>query len=895
MVVPAIARLAKPLVASLLVGALMSAFPTGADIPGKSTLRPLTVDDVLGTAMLGDAKFSPDGTWLAYNLVPPYDQLADYSYWLYASALSGHQLWVMRPSRKDAPVLQPGLDLEASNYLVGFSPDSRFVVVLEHRRGVLRLVACRLGAAECNRLPSSPDIRDGNFVGAAWNERLVWTSDTTFVSPVRDAGPPGSGAYSRGQTGTFLWESWNDAWRGGVSTASEVVSTGRDRSEDLSPGELVEFNVETGVSKVLTHARLAGVRASPDGERLVAARVSERQRPPADAALTRPETHPLFDRRYAPVLLDAKTGALRSVEKIWSVDPHSFTWSADGKKFAVFGWAKGDPPHRGRFYVIETATLAGTPLNTSGLVLEPNDGRNWLDGFNWWPGPARTALLDAGLVAFARPSAGGEANWFLLSKDAKPINLTSGMSGVTGDLLFSDASAITTLTRSGPYRISGDGEQYSIASGASADWRTLRFTSRQKQSWVNEFRFSAAHLRAPLEPRDALVADENSAGGGRLLHVDYRKSDPALAWQAIALKNSAVLAASADGRTALVSMREGSETRLLLVEEGQVAPRELARLNTHLASISRPGTMLIDYSLRDPDGQEPPRAAHACLILPPDYQPYRRYPILVEIYPTASSGGCDTYLDAPRPGAVVKDLWASRGFIYVRPSIPLDLARTADGPIAGMPSLVEQSVDELVARGIADRERIVLFGLSQGGVSSLYVAAKSDRFAAIVSMNGWADFLSHYFGAHGINRYFHLGQNGGDNRWRYDCELEDADNYCPFGFGVTALDDPELYARSSPVAAARGVSAPVLLVHTDLDYFDIAQYDEMFGALDRAGKEVRYVRYWGEGHGLSSPANIRDLWRRIDDFLVEAGVTAQPGNGASGAPATISGPASAKD
>jgi len=52
----------------------------------------------------------------------------------------------------------------------------------------------------------------------------------------------------------------------------------------------------------------------------------------------------------------------------------------------------------------------------------------------------------------------------------------------------------------------------------------------------------------------------------------------------------------------------------------------------------------------------------------------------------------------------------------------------------------------------------------------------------------------------------------------------------------------------------------------------MAQYDEMFGALYRAGKDARYVRYWGEGHGPSSPANIRDLWMRIDAFLAESGV-----------------------
>ena len=130
----------------------------------------------------------------------------------------------------------------------------------------------------------------------------------------------------------------------------------------------------------------------------------------------------------------------------------------------------------------------------------------------------------------------------------------------------------------------------------------------------------------------------------------------------------------------------------------------------------------------------------------------------------------------------------------------------------------------------------------------------------------------------------HLDQNGGDNRWRYECDLPGPDHYCPFGFGIAAAEAPERYARTSPVARARAITAPVLLVHTDFDYFDMAQYDEMFGALYRAGKEAVYVRYWGEGHGLSSPANIRDLWQRIDAFLLETGVARAGSSGPAPGP-----------
>jgi len=93
-----------------------------------------------------------------------------------------------------------------------------------------------------------------------------------------------------------------------------------------------------------------------------------------------------------------------------------------------------------------------------------------------------------------------------------------------------------------------------------------------------------------------------------------------------------------------------------------------------------------------------------------------------------------------------------------------------------------------------------------------------------------------------------------------------------FGIGRTPFDDPIVYLNNSPVFLARQIEAPVMLVHSDMDASSMSQFDEMYGALLRAGKDARYVRYWGEGHGPQSPANIHDLWTRFDAFLAETGV-----------------------
>jgi dipeptidyl aminopeptidase/acylaminoacyl peptidase len=46
-----------------------------------------------------------------------------------------------------------------------------------------------------------------------------------------------------------------------------------------------------------------------------------------------------------------------------------------------------------------------------------------------------------------------------------------------------------------------------------------------------------------------------------------------------------------------------------------------------------------------------------------------------------------------------------------------------------------------------------------------------------------------------------------------------------------------------------------------LDYVPIQQAEEFFTGLYRLGKKARFVRYWGEGHVITSPANVRHMWQ----------------------------------
>ena len=77
------------------------------------------------------------------------------------------------------------------------------------------------------------------------------------------------------------------------------------------------------------------------------------------------------------------------------------------------------------------------------------------------------------------------------------------------------------------------------------------------------------------------------------------------------------------------------------------------------------------------------------------------------------------------------------------------------------------------------------------------------------------------------------------------------------------------YLKNSPAYYLDRVTTPLLLIHGDQDHVPIEGAEEVFTGLHRLGKRVRFVRYFGEGHVIDSPANIRDMWGRIFAWLAE--------------------------
>ena len=318
--------------------------------------------------------------------------------------------------------------------------------------------------------------------------------------------------------------------------------------------------------------------------------------------------------------------------------------------------------------------------------------------------------------------------------------------------------------------------------------------------------------------------------------------------------------ATAKSGTALAQIGIGKGAELAIIGPDGSGLRTLGELNPLLDQIAE--TRWTDFAYSNAAGS---RRAHlsGCLLLPVDFQSGYRYPLIVEVYPDRP-GGCGSpqlrnrFAMAARPASYSEHLLAARGFIVFRPDTGGGISRTAAGPQAALSEVVDRGVDAVLAAGYGDPDRIGLMGFSQGGFASLWIATQSHRYRAVVSLNGWSDLTSDFFSMDWAQQLAPTEMASEGDLERY---LTPAGSL--FSMGGTPWKFPQRYIQNSPLWRSDGVSAPVLLIHSDMDGFDDTGYTAFFTSLYIQKKDARLLIYRGEGHTPSSPANIRDMWRNI--------------------------------
>lgn len=843
--------------------------------PALAEGRDLGLEDLLRLEAFGNAAFDPSGRWLVFERVRPYEDNTDFSFGLYAGGKSGHQLWRLEPGGSGEAERLPGIDPAPHTWIEGFSPDGRYLCVLQYDAGQLSLGAYDMDGEHLVLFDRAP------VFSRTGGQDPVWLSGEELAYAAMPEGAQPRDTSVRAATGRALAGAWALAWSGKATTAIEVRRPKVPDAPGHRRGCLAIANARTGAVRCLADGSYTDLRLSPDRRYLAALSAMDGPAPvPGRLVEERGQTHSLVlydtaEERLVPLLPDLE------------VMPYSLAWSPDGRSLALFAWARGTSPREGHFYRVDISSGEARAFVQTGIDPVSERERGWAQR------PERAVFLGERLAVFARPQVSGEppeaaftyrdpgetglvrADWYALSTERLPVNLTRALSDVSGVPLRAGPSGLVILAGGGPYRIAASGGITALGPDLSDGGGPASLVLARGGTALTRAGVIRPDLSGP-------VLLEGAGDRGTVLKLmDLASGDDGDELTLLLPETGATIVAGSVTAHSIV-FRTGSsgQVRLVLATDrwrgepagARFAPgavpafREIARANDHLEGVRLGTWKELAYEVEDPEKLLPQRQVSSCLLLPPGHRPGIPLPLVVEVYPGASGACPASGLNAGGPDYRSPHLWAARGYAYTRLSLPSDLIRTEAGPIDGMPAIVEAGVDAIVAEGLADPGRIVLSGFSQGGISALYVAAHSDRFDAVIAQNSWSDLISHYFGPAGI--FADASEDGlGAQFRRYEARAGS-----DFSFGYPPFDNPQAYLRNSPVILAPQIDCPVFLVHSDMDAFDIGQFDEMYAALVRAGKPVRYVRYRGEGHGLSSPANMRDFWDRMDDFLEEVGL-----------------------
>ncbi len=289
---------------------------------------------------------------------------------------------------------------------------------------------------------------------------------------------------------------------------------------------------------------------------------------------------------------------------------------------------------------------------------------------------------------------------------------------------------------------------------------------------------------------------------------------------------------SRDGkRMAFSSPSPASLSEIFISDVQNFAPRKLTSMTDQVKELKLPTREVISWKSQDGTVIE------GILIKPADFDPSKKFPLLCIIHGGPTGIDRATLLDARYYPA---DIWAGRGALVLKVNYrgsagygekfrQLNVRNLGVGDAWDVIS----GVDYLIGKGWVDRDKVGCMGWSQGGYISAFLTASSDRFAAISVGAGISDWSTYYYNT----------------------------DITPFTIqylGDDPVDDPDIYAKTSPIAYIKKAKTPTLIQHGELDKrVPIADAYELRQALEDRGVKVEMIVYKGYGHGITKPKSMR--------------------------------------
>ena len=231
------------------------------------------------------------------------------------------------------------------------------------------------------------------------------------------------------------------------------------------------------------------------------------------------------------------------------------------------------------------------------------------------------------------------------------------------------------------------------------------------------------------------------------------------------------------------------------------------------------------------------------LMLPKDYDPSKKYPLLVSVH-GGPSWACTSKWQAGGMGDVTAASLLGwfvlcpnpRGSYGQGEAFTQGNVRDFGG---GDYRDILAGVDAMIQQFPIDPKRVGIRGHSYGGYMTMWAETQTTRFAAAVAGAGLSDWLS-YYGTNDIDEWM-----------------------IPF-FGAAIYDDAAVYDKSDPMHFVKKVKTPTLILVGDRDgEVPMTQSLEWYHALQARKIPTQMVVYPDEGHIFYKPADARDYTLRM--------------------------------
>lgn len=302
---------------------------------------------------------------------------------------------------------------------------------------------------------------------------------------------------------------------------------------------------------------------------------------------------------------------------------------------------------------------------------------------------------------------------------------------------------------------------------------------------------------------------------------------------------------SKDGRTIALTMdTPDSASEVYVTDPAYQNFRKLTTTNPQLAELAQGETEVVTW--KGADGLE----VEGVLLKPVGFRAGTKYPTLV----VAHGGPAGAYVNGFRLGGLEGgQVWANKGWavFYPNPRGSTNygekfLQNNVNDWGGGDYKDIMTGVDALVARGIADPDKLAHIGWSYGGYMTAWVITQTARFKAAMVGAGLTNMWSMY-GTNDIPSVL----------------------ISYFG-GIPNAKTLPLYLDRSAMTHIDKVTTPTLILHGAQDErVPVGQAYELYRGLKDRGKPTELVFYPREGHGITEYYHQKDRMQRIHDWVTK--------------------------